>query len=58
VDGRHDRARILRPDPVVTIDRIDEYGQPSFNYCLPGEDGRPQWHTLALIEDVTWRRQT
>jgi hypothetical protein len=46
--------RILRRDPVVTIDRIDEYGQPWFNYRLPGEDGRPQWHALALIEDESW----
>ena len=46
--------RILRHDPAVVIDRIDEYGQPWFNYDLPGEDGRIEQHTLAITDRESW----
>lgn len=45
--------RIIRNDPVVTIARIDEYGQPWFDYELQGADGREE-HTLAIMEDESW----
>jgi hypothetical protein len=46
--------RIIRQDPVVTIDRIDEYGQPWFTCNLVGDDGVIQEHTLALMENDSW----
>ena len=46
--------RILQQDPVVTIDRIDEYGQPWFNYNLVRSNGRIAEHTLAVVEDDSW----
>jgi len=42
--------RILRTDPVVQIDRIDEFAMPWFNYVFPGGE----WHTLAIMDDVSW----
>ena len=45
---------IIRQDPVVTIDRIDEYGQPWFNYNLARPNGRVAEHTLAVMEDDSW----
>ena len=46
--------RILQQDPVVTIDRIDEYGQPWFNYNLIGPSGAIEEHTLTFTEEGTW----
>ncbi|AMV20803.1 hypothetical protein [Planctomyces sp. SH-PL14] len=46
--------RILAIDPVVTIDRIDEYGAPWFSYELIGADGEPEHHYLAITEDESW----
>ncbi len=45
---------ILRQDPVVTIDRIDEYGQPWFNYNLARPNGRVAELTLAVMDDESW----
>jgi hypothetical protein len=46
--------RILALDPVVTIDHVDEYGAPWFNYELIGEDGQPEHHSLTITEDESW----
>ncbi|HEX8913765.1 MAG TPA: hypothetical protein VF796_15500 [Humisphaera sp.] len=45
---------ILRQDPVVTIDRVDEYGQSWFNYKLARPNGRVAEHTLAVMDDESW----
>lgn len=46
--------RILLQDPIVLIDRIDEYGSPWFNYELKAADGRIEEHSLAIMEDESW----
>lgn len=48
--------RILNLDPVVTIDRVDEYGMPWFEYELVGDDGRTEYHSLGITEDESWQR--
>ena len=44
---------ILAQDPIVTIDRIDEYGFPWFDYNLNGADGVEE-HSLAISDDYSW----
>jgi hypothetical protein len=46
--------RILRQDPNVTVDRVDAYGHPWFNYNLAGDDGTAEEHTLAITVDGWW----
>src|SRR5947209_17302551 len=46
--------QILALDPVVTIDFIDEYGQPWFPYDLTDDDGYVHEHHIALMEDESW----
>jgi hypothetical protein len=46
--------RILRHNPMVVIDRIDEYGNPWFDYKLVAADGTVEEHFLAIMEDETW----
>lgn len=46
--------RIIRQNPVVTVDRIDEYFQPWFNYWLKMDDGAIEEHTLAIADDESW----
>src|SRR5690242_17691741 len=41
--------KILAQDPVVTIDRIDEYGFPWFDYSL-NSGGRVEEHSLAISD--------
>ena len=48
--------RILAQDPVVTIARIDEYGQPWFDYVLRRPDGTHEEHTHAIMDDGSWER--
>ena len=50
--------RILSIDPVVTIDHVDEYGMPWFEYELVGNDGRIEYHSLGIAEDESWERVT
>ncbi len=45
--------RILAQDPVVTIDRIDEFGIPWFDYVLTDKDD-PEEHSLAIMDDESW----
>jgi hypothetical protein len=45
---------ILRQGPVVTIDRIDEYGKPWFDYNLARSNGRVAEHTIAVFDDDSW----
>ena len=45
---------IIRQNPVVTIDRIDEYGHPWFSYNLVRPNGRIAEHWLAIVEDDSW----
>ena len=46
--------RILAIDPLVTIDKVDEYGAPWFSYELVGEDGTKEYHSLTITEDESW----
>lgn len=48
--------RILALDPVVTIDRVDEYGMPWFDYELKTADGEPEYHSLGIAENESWER--
>ena len=46
--------RILGADPVVTIDRIDEFGAPWFEYKLVGADNDTEHHSLSITDDESW----
>jgi len=46
--------RILAQDPVVVIARVDEYGQPWFDYDLETESGAIEEHTIAIMDDESW----
>ena len=46
--------RIIRHDPIVTISRIDEYGQPWFDCELITDAGAVEEHTLAVLDDDSW----
>jgi hypothetical protein len=50
--------RIIELDPVVTIDRIDEYGSPWFDVELTDVDGTVQYHSLAIMEEECWALET
>jgi hypothetical protein len=45
--------RIIREDPIVTIDEIDEYGRPWFSRQWKGTDGEIHYHSIALWDDDT-----
>jgi hypothetical protein len=47
--------RILAQDPVVTISSIDEYGYPWFEYELKSANGKTEYHSIAIMEDESWR---
>ena len=42
--------RIIASDPVVVIDRIDEFGAPWFDVVLDGDEE----HTLTILDDESW----
>ncbi|MCA9588103.1 MAG: hypothetical protein KC657_22425 [Myxococcales bacterium] len=46
--------RILAQDPVVTIDRIDEYGYPWFEYVLLSDGGDREYHSIMVLDDHSW----
>lgn len=48
--------RILAQDPVVVISSIDEYGVPWFEYELKGVGGEVEHHSIAIMDDESWRR--
>lgn len=48
---------ILAQDPVVVIARVDEDGAPWFDYELRRPDGETEFHSLAIMEDVSWTRE-
>jgi hypothetical protein len=45
--------RIIAVEPVVTIDRIDEYGAPWFDIELQEADGIHH-HFLTILDDDSW----
>lgn len=45
--------RIIAADPVVTVDRIDEYGAPWFSVELEEPDGT-HYHYLTILDDDSW----
>lgn len=47
--------RIIASNPVVIIDRIDEFGAPWFDVTLDGDEGEEQ-HSLTILDDVSWER--
>ena len=47
--------RIIATGPVVTIDRIDEYGAAWFDVELSGGDGM-EHHSLMILDDDSWER--
>lgn len=50
--------RILVLDPAVTISQIDDWGNPWFEYELPGPDGQTHVHSIAVLDDSSWRMET
>ena len=61
-EGREDAGwtadtieRIIAENPTLTITSVDEFGMPWFGYTLTGADGRPEYHSIALMEDNSWR---
>jgi hypothetical protein len=61
-EGREDAGwtantieRIIRIDPIVTINEIDEMGMPWFDYELPDADGQIEYHSIAIMENKSWR---
>lgn len=48
--------RILSLDPAVTINCVDEYGMPWFEYELVGDDGWIEYHSIGIAEDESWER--
>ena len=48
--------RIIRTNPVVVIDEIDDRGFPWFSRRLKGPDGKFEFHSLAIMDDDSWER--
>lgn len=48
--------RILSIDPLVTIDKVDEYGAPWFLYELVATDGTIEYHSLTIVDNESWER--
>ncbi len=46
--------RIIVQCPLVTIDRIDEYGMPWFDAELKNEAGETEYHSLGIMDDASW----
>ena len=46
--------RILRADPVVIVDHIDEWGYPWYEYELTDAAGEVEWHSIAIMENDSW----
>ena len=46
--------RIIAQNPVVTIDRIDEYGLLWFDVRLLCDNGAVEEHSIAIMEDESW----
>lgn len=47
-------GRIVAQNPVVTIDRVDEYGQPWFDCKVLNEQDEIEEHSLAIMDDESW----
>ncbi len=46
--------RILQLNPLVTIDHVDEFGAPWFEYELTSPNGKIEYHSIAIVEDESW----
>lgn len=46
--------RIIQADPVVTINRVDEYCAPWFDVEITESDG-VHYHSLTILDDDSWR---
>ena len=47
---------IILQNPVVRIDRIDEYGSVWYDVELVGPNGNTEYHSLTVYDDNTWER--
>jgi hypothetical protein len=45
--------RIIATNPIVTVERIDEYGAPWFAVEF-NELGGTQYHYLTILDDSSW----
>ena len=50
--------RILKISPVVTIDRVDEFGAPWFDCKVETNNGEIEFHSLTITDDESWERLT
>ena len=46
--------RIIAQDPVVTVNFVDEYGLPWFEYELKLDSGELEYHSIAVMDDDSW----
>ena len=46
--------RIIATDPIVTIERIDDFGAPWFEVEFD-EAGGIHYHSLTILDDESWR---
>jgi hypothetical protein len=46
--------RIIKPNPVVVVAYIDEYGCPYYERQLPSANGEIESHTLSITENESW----
>ena len=47
--------RIIDADPIVTIERIDEFGSAWFEVEFVETDGI-HYHSLTILDDESWER--
>ncbi len=48
--------RLIAKRTIVTINRIDEYAHPWFDYTFKNHRGRLEYHSLTVCDDDSWRR--
>lgn len=46
--------RIIASNPIVIIDRVDEFGAPWFERELPASDSEIEYHSLTITVDDSW----
>jgi len=46
--------RIILQNPVVRIDRIDEFGSVWYDVELVDQNGNAEYHSLTVYDDDTW----
>jgi hypothetical protein len=46
--------KIISLDPIVTIDRVDDFGAPWYSKVLIGDDGNEYHHSLTITDGDSW----